>query len=384
MSLSKVILPGQTIGIIGGGQLGKMMTLSAKAMGFRVVVLDPTPDGPCAQVADEQIVASYDSLPDLENLAQKSEVITYEFENISAEALDLLTKKAYIPQGTELLRITQNRMTEKTSISNAGVQVAPYAIIRDIEDVHLHLNDTGLPAVLKTTTGGYDGKGQVVIRHPDDLRKVEILLNSGPCILEKWIPFTKEISVMITRNVNGETSIFPIAENLHQNNILHQTIVPARITEDVATQALAAAKKLADYFKLVGTMAVEMFVTEHNQIYINELAPRPHNSGHFSIEACQTSQFEQHIRAIANWPLGKTNLLKPAVMVNILGQHQGTILKMIPYLKDWKIHLYGKSEAKHNRKMGHVTLLRDNIEDALKEIKDSRIWEESTTFTEVY
>ena len=368
---NRVILPGETIGIIGGGQLGKMMAIEAKAMGFRVVVLDPTGDCPCGQVADEQIVGDYGDLQAIKQLAEKSDVITYEFENIHAEALEWLTNHAYVPQGTELLKITQDRIQEKAAIQSAGVDVAPYAVIEHIDDIDANM----LPAVLKTARGGYDGKGQLVIRHLDDIQNVQSLIAQGPCVLEKWIHFDKEISVILTRNPDEEIKVFPVAENLHQNNILHQTIVPARISKRLEEQAVEKAKEIAMALNLVGTLAVEMFVTPDEEIYINELAPRPHNSGHYSIEACETSQFEQHIRSIANWPLAKTDLLKPVVMVNILGQHQDLLLERIPKLRDWKIHLYGKQEAKLNRKMGHVTLLRDSVESAVKEADESGIWE---------
>lgn len=376
MNLSNIILPGQTIGIIGGGQLGKMMALAAKAMGFQIIVLDPVPDCPCGQVADEQIVGAYDDLQAMKELAVKSDVITYEFENIDATTLKWLTEHAYVPQGTELLKITQDRIKEKAAIQSAGVEVAPYAVIEEIEHVHLSINDMGLPAVIKTARGGYDGKGQVVIRTPEDLLKAESLIEQGSCVLEKWIEFEKEISVIITRNSQGEIAVFPVAENLHRNNILHQTIVPARISKAVEEKAIVEAEKIANAFHLVGTLAVEMFVTKDEKIYINELAPRPHNSGHFSIEGCETSQFEQHIRAIANWPLAQTSLLKPVVMVNILGEHQAQLFDKIPDLKDWKIHLYGKKEAKFHRKMGHVTLLRDKVEEAIAEAEASGIWDQ--------
>jgi len=374
-NLNNIILPGQIIGIIGGGQLGKMMALAAKAMGFRIVVLDPVPDCPCGQVADEQIVGAYDDSHAIEQLAKKSDVVTYEFENIHAENLDWLAKHAYVPQGTNCLKMTQDRILEKKAIQSAGVKVAPYVVIETIDHLHLGIHDTGLPAVLKTARGGYDGKGQVVIRHPHDLLKAEALVEQGRCVLEKWIEFEREISVIITRNPQGEVAVFPVAENLHRNNILHQTIVPARISKEVEERAIQEAKKLANAFHLVGTLAVEMFVTSDEKIYINELAPRPHNSGHFTIEACETSQFEQHIRAIANWPLARTDLLKPVVMVNILGEHQARLLEKIPELKDWKIHLYGKKEAKLHRKMGHVTLLRETVEQGIQEAEESGIWQ---------
>jgi 5-(carboxyamino)imidazole ribonucleotide synthase len=375
ISLSnKTILPGATIGIIGGGQLGRMMSLAAKAQGFRVAVLGPAADSPCGQVADAEILGSYNDREAIRQLADISDVITYEFENIDAETLAWLCEQAYVPQGPNVLAMTQNRITEKAAIRKAGVKVAPYEVINSYDELLLKIDAVGYPAVLKTARGGYDGKGQLVIRSKADLAEGRPLVESGPCVLEKWIPFVKEISVIVTRNVDGETAVFPVAENVHVENILHQTIVPARIADKTADEAIQKAKQIADSLGVVGTLAVEMFLTENGMIYINELAPRPHNSGHYTIEACATSQFEQHIRAICNWPLGSTELLKPAVMVNLLGEHLEGLSAEIPALADWKIHLYGKKDAKIKRKMGHVTLLRDSIEEALQEIEASSIW----------
>ncbi|MFF2447132.1 5-(carboxyamino)imidazole ribonucleotide synthase [Neobacillus sp. NPDC058068] len=375
MSLSnKTIFPGATIGIIGGGQLGRMMALAAKAQGFRIAVLEPAADSPCGQVADVEVIGAYHDRDAIRRLAEISDVITYEFENIDAETLGWLCDQAYVPQGKELLTITQDRIKEKAAIRQAGIEVAPYEIIGSSEDLFLKIEAIGFPAVLKTSKGGYDGKGQLVIKNADDLGKAGELLNHGSCVLEKWIPFEKEISVIVTRGLNGETAIFPIAENIHEENILHITIVPARISEAVKTKAIQRAQQLAVSLGVVGTLAVEMFVTSDGAIYINEVAPRPHNSGHFSIEACATSQFEQHIRAVSNWPFGSTELLKPAVMVNLLGEHLENLHAEIPKMKDWKIHLYGKKEPKTKRKMGHVTILRDNVEEALAEIEGCSIW----------
>lgn len=373
-NLNKVILPGQTIGIIGGGQLGRMMALSAKASGFKIAVLDPTPNCPCGQVADIEITAQYNDLTALQELASISDVVTFEFENINGEALEWLTKHAYIPQGSELLKISQNRIKEKATVVEAGVKVAPYAVIQKLADLHVKADEIGYPCVLKTATGGYDGKGQLVLGCKDDIEQASELINHGECVLEAWIPFVKEISVIVARNVNGETKIFPVAENIHRNNILHQSIVPARIPKKTEDEAIEKALLLANSMKLVGTLAVEMFVTEDEEIYINELAPRPHNSGHFTMEACETSQFEQHIRAVCNWKLGDTTLMNPVVMVNILGEHMEPLLKSIPDLNNWKVHLYGKSEAKIKRKMGHVNILRQTTEEALAEVDKSYIW----------
>jgi 5-(carboxyamino)imidazole ribonucleotide synthase len=371
---NKVILPGATIGIIGGGQLGRMMALAAKAQGFRIAVLEPVADSPCGQVADVEVIGAYDDREAIRQLASVSDVITYEFENIDAGTLAWICEQAYVPQGWELLTITQDRIKEKAAIQRAGAQVAPYEEIYSMEDLFLKIEAIGYPAVLKTARGGYDGKGQLVIESPEDLAKAEPLLSHGACVLEQWISFEKEISVIVTRRPDGETAIFPVAENVHVENILHQSIVPARIAEETRASAIQKAKQIGESLGLVGTLAVEMFLTADGTIYINELAPRPHNSGHYSIEACETSQFEQHVRAICNWPLGSTELLKPAVMVNLLGEHLEKLYTEIPMLTDWKIHLYGKKEPKVKRKMGHVTLLRNSVEDALQQIESSSIW----------
>ncbi len=371
---NKTILPGATIGIIGGGQLGRMIALAAKAMGYRIAVLEPASDSPCGQVADVEVIGAYDDRDAISRLADISDVITYEFENIDSDTLGWICDKAYVPQGKDLLTITQNRMTEKAAVRNAGAEVAPYEEIHSLEDLFLKINAVGYPAVLKTARGGYDGKGQLVLRSERDLAEAEPLVKSGPCVLEKWIQFEKEISVIVTRKSNGDTAYFPVAENIHVENILHQTIVPARISPDLQMRAVEQAKMIADSLELVGTLAVEMFVTEDEEIYINELAPRPHNSGHYTIEACETSQFEQHVRAVCNLTLGSTRLLKSVVMVNLLGEHLEPLYEEMPELGNWKIHLYGKKEPKIKRKMGHVTILRDNVEDALAEIKASRIW----------
>jgi 5-(carboxyamino)imidazole ribonucleotide synthase len=374
MSLNNQILPGQTIGIIGGGQLGRMMAISAKEMGFDVAVLDPTPNSPCGQVADIEITANYDDLDGIKQLASVSDVITYEFENIDYDALTWLEDNANLPQGSHLLKITQDRGTEKNAIRSIGLQVAPFMLVENEAQLVEAVQIIGLPSVLKTCRGGYDGKGQYVLKSKDDIKKASKLLISGMCILEAWVPFQKEISVIVTRNPAGEVKTFPVAENIHVENILHKSIVPARITDATAAQAKEMAMKLATEFSLVGTLAVEMFVTEDGAIFINELAPRPHNSGHYTIDACETSQFEQHIRSVCNWPLGATTLLRPVVMSNILGEHVQPLLENVLLLSNVKVHLYGKKEAKTKRKMGHVTVLGNTVEDALQITDSIQIW----------
>lgn len=379
ISLAKQrILPGQTIGIIGGGQLGRMMAIAAKEMGYRVAVMEPTKDSPCAQVSDIEIVAPYDDLDAAKKLAEVSDVITYEFENVDHAVLGWLEENAYLPQGSELIKITQDRANEKKAIVESGAEVAPYYLVNNIEDLQTGLKELGMPAVLKTCRGGYDGKGQVVIRGQKDIGEAEKLLSHGTCVLEKWLSFQKEISVIVTRSVSGEVSTFPVAENIHVDNILSQSIVPARIDDNIAKKAMEKAITLAKSIDMVGTLAVEMFLTNNGEIFINELAPRPHNSGHYTLNACETSQFEQHIRAICDWPLGKPDLLKPVVMANILGEHVQPVLDRIDEFTDCKLHLYGKSEAKVKRKMGHLNILADTVEEALQKYEALNIWNENT------
>lgn len=370
----KTILPGQTIGIIGGGQLGRMMGLAAKEAGFKIAVLDPVMDSPCGQIADVRIVAPYNDEAALEELAEVSDVITYEFENIDYEGLKRLTQFAYVPQGAELVRITQNRINEKAEITASGAPVANYITAQTFEELTSKITEVGFPCIVKTAFGGYDGKGQVKIDSEKELHEAESLFAHSACIAEAFVPFTKEISVIIQRNAEGQSYCLPVAENIHKHHILHESIVPARVHADVLANAEEAAMKIADHLELVGTLAVEMFVLENNKIIINELAPRPHNSGHYSIEACNVSQFHQHIRAICGWPLREPKLWAPSIMVNVLGEHVAPLTNAVARHPDWSIHLYGKAEAKEKRKMGHVTIMTDNVEQTLEEIDASGIW----------
>nr|WP_078414585.1 5-(carboxyamino)imidazole ribonucleotide synthase [Priestia abyssalis] len=370
----KFISPGKTIGIVGGGQLGRMMALSAREMGYNIAVVDPTKASPCGQIADIEIVGNYDDPEAIKKLASVSDVITYEFENVDANMLEWLEENAYVPQGSKLLMITQNRAYEKQNIIEAGLRVAPYRTASYKEELAKAIEEIGYPCVVKTCQGGYDGKGQVLIREEQDIQKSFPLLEQGECIVEKWMNIEKEVSVIVFRNGKGETECLPIGENIHKDHILHQTIVPARITDEQASLATEYAVKIANKLQLIGTLAVEMFITKDGELYINELAPRPHNSGHYSMNACLTSQFQQHIRAICNWPLGKSTLIKPAVMINILGEHVEKVIEKIEHFSDCDLHLYGKKEAKIKRKMGHLTIVADNIEDALKKADALEIW----------
>ncbi|AIY04696.1 phosphoribosylaminoimidazole carboxylase ATPase subunit [Planococcus sp. PAMC 21323] len=374
--MTTTILPGQTIGIIGGGQLGRMMALAAKEAGFKIAVLDPAMDSPTGQVADIQIVAPFNDQHALEELAEVSDVITYEFENIDVEGLSKLAEIAYVPQGSELIRVTQDRIFEKQAISEAKVVVADYITASTFEELKEKSNQLSFPFVVKTARGGYDGKGQQTVSSIEELSLAEGLFTNGACVAEAFVEFTKEISVIIQRNVHGETAILPIGENIHKDHILHQTIVPARVDNKTMELAQQAAEKIAAHLNIVGTLAVEMFVLENGEIIVNELAPRPHNSGHYSIEATNISQFHQHIRAICGWPLRQPILWSQAVMVNVLGEHVAPLASKIAQFPNWSIHLYGKDEAKQKRKMGHVTILTEDLEATLGEIDRSGIWPE--------
>lgn len=374
--LTKMIQQGSTIGIIGGGQLGQMMALDTKQTGMKVIVLDPTPHCPAGQVADDQIIAPYEDVKAIERLADESDVLTYEFENVDLNALRDVADRSYIPQGTHLLYTTKDRIREKTFLRNAGLKTAPFLPVTNNEDLQKAVDKIGFPSVLKTCEGGYDGHGQEVLHSKDDLEKCGNILATKNCILEGWVPFRMECSVMVARNENGEITTFPVSENIHHDEILHISIVPARINSTLRAQAERMAKKIAEAINLRGILGVEMFIGHDDQIYINELAPRPHNSGHYSIEACNFSQFAIHNRAICNWPLPKIELLKPVIMVNVLGQHVAGVRSQISQHPNWHFHDYGKAEIRHNRKMGHVTILTDNFDQTLAEIKDSGIWQD--------
>ncbi|ERI08668.1 5-(carboxyamino)imidazole ribonucleotide synthase [Aneurinibacillus aneurinilyticus] len=378
MSNKKVIKPGATIGILGGGQLGRMMALAGRASGYRFVTLDPTEDCPCAQVCDKHVETGYDNVDGAMELAQASDVITYEFENVDANVAAVLEEKSYVPQGSELLRITQNRIREKSTLASYGIPVAPFCVIESEADAENAVKELGLPAVMKTATGGYDGKGQYVIRKLEEMAVAyrELSKAGTEIIIEQFIPFTVEISVIAARSVSGEVKTFPVAENVHRENILHLSIVPARIEQAVTERAEELAGAIAEKLQVVGLIAVEMFVTKDGEVLVNELAPRPHNSGHYTMDACVTSQFEQHIRAICDLPLGETGLLSPVVMVNILGEHLAPVLDKIEKLPpSAKLHLYGKKDSKPKRKMGHINVLAGAVEIALNEIEQLQIWE---------
>ncbi len=366
------------IGIIGGGQLGRMTAMAARQMGYRIAVLDPDADSPCAQIADHVVQAAYNDRDAARELARMSDVLTYEFENVDADAADAAGEITRLWPSGSVLRTAQNRVLEKGALNRHGLPTADYRAVETLEDYMSGLKALSGPWVLKTATSGYDGKGQAVIREADDgeaFRELED--RSAALILERFVPFKLELSVICARDANGHTVTFPPSENVHENSVLDVSIVPARIEPHIAEKASALAKQVAEVLDVHGLISVEMFLTEDDEILINELAPRPHNSGHYTIEGCLTSQFEQLVRVLCGLPMGSVEMPQPAVMVNLLGdvwdEAEGkpgwAAALSVP---GTSLHLYGKAEPRPGRKMGHITAVADTVEKALHRAKLAR------------
>jgi 5-(carboxyamino)imidazole ribonucleotide synthase len=368
----------QKIGVIGGGQLGRMFTLDAKRMGYDVIVLDPQPHSPCGQVADEQIVAKYDDLAAIDDLGRRTDIVTYEFENIAIESVERLEQDGFgVTPSSHVLRITQNRLLEKGFVQGSGIPVAAFAGIDNDEDLRIACETIGFPAVLKTVRGGYDGKGQWRVETIEQAREAFAQAKGVQLIFERFVPFACEISVVCTRNAAGEIVTYPPSENIHDSGILYMSIVPARVEDEISERARMFAQKIASALEITGTFCVEFFVTRDGQVLVNEIAPRPHNSGHYTIDATRCSQYEQHVRAICGLPLSEPELLRSAVMVNILGEGKGNHLAGVEQLlRDPNIvlHMYGKKHAVDRRKMGHFTMLVNGpvTEDAITHARAAR------------
>lgn len=371
--MQKVGILEQKIGIIGGGQLGKMMVLEAKKMGFFVTILDPTPHCPAHSVADVHIIAGFNDEVGYRRLAEASHVITYEFEHIDVGILkDLETEGHTIYPTVQSLEIIQNKYSQKMRLKEKGIPVPEFISTKTLEDISSAADLFGYPMVLKSCTGGYDGKGNAVIFKEIDCNEAYKLLGEGnlPLMVERFVPFTKEISVLACRGIEGTTAVYPVGENEHRDSILMETRVPAELSEALTHQAMELARDVMEVFEGVGMFCVELFVTQDEQLMVNEVAPRPHNSGHYSIEGCMTCQFQQHIRAVTGLPLGATTLLRPTVMGNILGEEGYTgkaeLIGMEEALRiqGTSVHIYGKQDTSPKRKMGHFTVLADTVEEA--------------------
>ncbi len=367
------ILPGSTLGMLGGGQLGRMFTIAARTMGYEVVVLDPDKESPAGKLATTHICADYSDQAALDQIAKSCDAVTTEFENVPASTLEALAKTMPVRPGAKAVTIAQDRIQEKNFLKNNGFFTAPFAVIHSIEDLKKNIGKIGLPAILKVSRFGYDGKGQFAINAETDIEKAWQTLQGEACVLEQRMPLDIEVSVVLARGIEGEMVTYPLAENLHESGILDVSVVPARLASDTEEKVIVMAKQIAAALDYVGIMAVEFFIS-NGKILVNEIAPRPHNSGHYTLDACVTDQFEQQVRAVCGLPLGDTTLLSPVVMVNMLGDiwHNGENPKWEKLLNhpNVKLHLYGKREARPGRKMGHFNVLSANIDDALALAKD--------------
>lgn len=375
-----MILPNATIGMLGGGQLGRLFAMSARSLGYAVHVLEPDPHSPAAQIADKHIQAAYDDQEALAQLRESCNVVTTEFENIPASVLDYLAEKTLVRPSAASIVNAQDRIDEKAFIQSCGLLTAPYGIIRTSSEIATAIEAIEFPCLLKTARLGYDGKGQITANNIDEVRQGFAELSRVPCVLEQKIDLATEISVILGRNQTGESQCFPVAENIHRDGILFKSIVPANVAPHLTEAAQVAAKRIADKLDYVGVLAVEFFVTQQDALLVNEIAPRVHNSGHYTLDACVTSQFEQQLRMICDLPFGSTKLLSPVVMINILGDVWGDnrddSKNEYQNSPNWqallaspqtKLHLYGKAVARVGRKMGHFCVLADDTKTAEKE-----------------
>lgn len=364
-----MILPGATLGMLGGGQLGRMFTTAAQTMGYKVIVLDPDKNSPAGIIADQHICSAYTDEAALTELAQHCAAITTEFENIPASTLAFLEKRTVVHPSSSALANTQNRNTEKNFIRAQGIATVPFVSITHRDDFADISTQIKFPAILKVATFGYDGKGQIVCEDLQAAYEAFEALGQKECVLEQRIDLEREISVVLARGEDGQITAFPVAENVHINGILHSTTVPSAAAETQQHAAIEMASKIADGLDYVGTMAVEFFVSKQGEIIANEIAPRPHNSGHYTLDACRTSQFEQQVRMLCGLPAGSSKLISPVVMINLLGDVWGNSQPGWDKLlnkPDIKLHLYGKREARAGRKMGHFNVLADTPELAMQ------------------
>jgi len=373
-----MILPGKTIGVLGGGQLGRMFAQAAQAMGYRVHVFEPQAKCPAGAVANKEVNASYEDLAALKEFAREVDVITYEFENIPSEPLSAIAPLVPLHPRAEVLHICQNRQREKAWLRANGIPHVRFAEALD-GDIAAAVAQVGRPCVVKTADFGYDGKGQMKINTDEELAQAVAIFRGRRCVVERWVDFQREVSVIVARSSTGETRAFPVAENIHTRHILDFSIVPARIGAVIAREAEMLAMTIAEKLGVVGMIAVEMFLANNGEVLVNELAPRPHNSGHWSMDGCETSQFEQHVRAVCGLPLGPVGVREPTVMVNILGDAWKWRDGAVAGEPNWstilgepaaKLHLYGKREPRVGRKMGHFNVRGKDVEAVIEKARE--------------
>ena len=365
--MKRIVLPGATIGVLGSGQLGRMLALEARRMGYRVHTLSPGVDTPTGQVADLEVSAEYDDLDSIRAFARGVDVMTFEFENVSTAAADAAAELVPVRPSGSALHITQQRAREKGFLADRGYPVTPFARAQSLDELAIGLGAVRLPAIVKTAAFGYDGKGQHRIDRIEDGERVWGLIGHQEAIIESVVDFTHEISVVAARGLAGEFAHYGAIENMHRNHILDLSVSPARVPQGIADEAVHLTHRVLDDLGYVGVLCVEFFVARDGRLLVNEIAPRPHNSGHLTIDACVTSQFEQQVRAVCGLSLGDTTQIKPAAMVNLLGD------LWVNGEPDWaaalampgvKLHLYGKSDPRVGRKMGHLTALGDSVDEA--------------------
>lgn len=370
-----MILPGATVGVLGGGQLGRMFTLQARTMGYRVVVLDPDPQSPAGTVADHHIQGPYDDERALAELSARCAAITTEFENVPAGALERLSRSSLVRPPVEAVATAQDRIAEKTFFQNHGFATAPFRPVQSQRDLVNALAEVPFPAVLKTSRLGYDGKGQATLESKDEALRAFERFGGVPCVLEERIDLECELSVILARGADGDIVPFPAAENRHRDGILETSVVPARISERLSVEARELATSVAKAMEYVGVLGLELFVARGGQLLVNEMAPRPHNSGHYTMDACSADQFEQQLRALCGLPLARPWLMSPVAMINLLGDlWRDGEPRWEEALKrpGVRLHLYGKAEPRPGRKMGHLNCLAPEPARALTTALETR------------
>lgn len=370
-----MIAPGATLGVLGGGQLGRMFTTRAQSMGYRVVVLDPDPSSPAGAVADRHLCAAYDDADALAELARSAAAVTTEFENVPADSLRQLSGSCPVAPPVEAIATAQDRISEKEFLRRNGFATAPFGVVRTVDDIPAALSDAGGPAILKTARLGYDGKGQAPVGSEPEVRAAFDRFGRVPCVLERRLDLETELSVVLARGRDGACATFPVAENRHQDGILDTSVVPARVSPDLAGRARELATEVAEAMHYVGVLGVELFVADGGRLYVNEMAPRPHNSGHYTIDACLPDQFEQQVRTLCDLPLTNPVLLSPIAMVNLLGdlwadgEPRWDAALRLPGVR---LHLYGKAAARPGRKMGHLNCVASTADLALEKALEAR------------
>ncbi len=380
MSTSLILPPGSTLGVLGSGQLGRMFAIAARKMGYRVHTFSPDDDTPTGQVADKEICAAYDDLDAIRNFARDVDVVTFEFENVPAAAAEAAAEFAPVHPGGSVLHTTQHRLREKIFLQNHGFPTARFEPVRSPEDLRQALEWLGYPAILKSADWGYDGKGQTTIRSAEDAQKAAADLQNREAVLESFVDFAKEFSLIAARGADGAMTHWPLFENRHTNHVLDTSMSPAEVSPGVAKQAIEIGRGILEELNVVGVLCVEFFLCADDRLIVNELAPRPHNSGHLTFDASATSQFEQQVRAVCGLPLGSTELLRPAAMANLLGDlwlhnRPATTLNWAAALAsspNIKLHLYGKQVPRAGRKMGHLTALAETSLNALRQAVAAR------------